>query len=166
MRPPFLGSRALYGIETSLNNSHQHVGFTLDEHRYALPLSFVERIVRVVEVTPLPKAPEIVLGIVNVQGQVLPVVNVRKRICLPEREIDLSDQLIIAHTAKRAVALMVDAVAIVECPDQEVFPADQILPAMEYFDGVAKLEDGLVLIHDLNKFLSLEEEEALDGALK
>jgi purine-binding chemotaxis protein CheW len=149
-----------------VNSSHQHVGFTLDEHRYALPLSVVERIVRVVEVTPLPKAPEIVLGIVNVQGQVLPVVNVRKRFRLPERPVDLSDQLIIAHSAKRAFALMVDAADIIECSDQEVFPADRILPVMEYFDGVAKLEDGLVLIHDLDKFLSLEEEEALDGALK
>ena len=149
-----------------MNNSHQHLVFTLDEHCYALPLSVVERIVRVVDVTPLPKAPEIVLGIVNVEGQVRPVVNVRKRFRLPEREIDLSDQLIIAHTAKRTVALIVDAVGVAECQDQEVFPAEQILPAMEYFDGVAKLKDGLVLIHDLDKFLSLEEEEALDVALK
>jgi len=149
-----------------VNNSHPHVVFTLDEHRYALPLSVVERIVRVVEVTPLPKAPEIVLGIVNVEGQVLPVVNVRKRFRLTERETDLGDQLIIAHTAKRTVALIVDGVGVAECRDQEVFPVEQILPAMEYVDGVAKLKDGLVLIHDLDKFLSLEEEEALDVALK
>ncbi len=149
-----------------MSNPHQHVGFTLDEHRYALPLSFVERIVRAVEITPLPKAPEIVLGIVNVEGCVLPVFDVRKRFRLPQREIQLNDQLIIGHSTRRPLVLLVDAADIIECSDQEVFPAEQIHPAIEYFDGVAKLEDGLVLIHDLNKFLSLDEEEALDHALK
>jgi len=75
------------------------VVFTLDEQRYALRLSAVERIVRVVEVPPLPKAPEIVLGIVNVQGRVLPVVNIRRRFRLPEREAGLRDQLILALTS-------------------------------------------------------------------
>src|SRR3712207_6774571 len=93
-----------------MNNSRRYVVFTLDEHGYALPLSFVERIVRAVEVTPLPKAPEIVLGVINVQGRVIPVVNIRKRFRLPEREIELSDQFIIARTAKRTIALVVDAV--------------------------------------------------------
>ncbi|MBF8302857.1 MAG: cheW40H-4 [Candidatus Dadabacteria bacterium] len=62
-----------------MDKLNQLVVLTLDEQRYALHLSAVERIVRVVEVTPLPKAPEIVLGVVNVQGQIIPVINIRKR---------------------------------------------------------------------------------------
>ena len=57
----------------------QIVVFALDEPRYALPLSAVERVVRAVEITPLPKAPEIVLGVINMQGQVVPAVDIRKR---------------------------------------------------------------------------------------
>ena len=147
--------------------SDQYVVFTLDEQRYALHLHAVTRVVRTVEITPLPKAPEIVRGVVNVQGQVIPVVDIRKRFRLPERETELSDQLIIASTARRSVALVVDAVAgVIEHSSQEMIPPEKILPGTEYIEGVIRLEDGLVLIHDLDKFLSLEEDQELDAALK
>ena len=112
------------GGEPPVNNSNQIVAFTLDEQSYALHLSAVEKIVLMVETTPLPKAPEIVLGVVNIQGRVIPVVNVRKRFRLPERELNLRDQLIIAHTSRRTVALIVDSVSsVVECSEQEVVAA-------------------------------------------
>jgi purine-binding chemotaxis protein CheW len=150
-----------------MNTSNHLVLFTLDEHRYALILSAVTRVVRTVEITPLPKAPDIVRGVVNVQGQVIPVVDIRKRFRLPEREIELSDQLIIANTSRRTVALVVDAVdGVIELSNQEMIPPERILPDTKYVEGVIKLADGLVLIHDLDKFLSLEEGKKLDAALK
>jgi purine-binding chemotaxis protein CheW len=82
--------------------SDQYVVFTLDEQRYALYLHAVVRVVRIVEITPLPQTPEVIRGVVNVQGQVIPVVDIRKRFQLPEREPELGDQLIIANTACRA----------------------------------------------------------------
>jgi len=149
-----------------VNNSSQLVVFTLDEQRYALYLSAVEKIARIVEISPLPKAPEIVLGVVNVQGRIIPVVNVRKRFHLPERESNLSDQLIIAQTSGRAVALVVDSVSgVIEGSEQDVIEATKFLPHLEYVEGVVKLEDGIILIHDLEKFLSLEEEKALNDAM-
>lgn len=81
--------------------------------------------------------------------------------------MNLSDQLIIAHTSRRTVALVADAVSgVIERSEQEVIAAEKVLPDIEYVEGVIKLEDGMILIHDLNKFLSLEEEEALDNAMK
>lgn len=143
------------------------VVLTLCDQRYGLPLSAVERVVRMVEVTPLPKAPDIVLGVVNVQGRVIPVVNMRRRFRLPEREISLTDQLIVAHTARRPVALAADAVTgVLEYSEQEVVGAQDILPGVEYIEGVVKLRDGLILIHDLDKFLSLEEGAALDQTME
>ncbi len=150
-----------------MNASNRYVVFTLDEQHYALYLSAVTRVVRTVEITPLPKAPDIVQGMVNVQGQVIPVVNIRKRFRLPGREMELSDQLIIASTSRRPVVLVVDAVdSVIELSNQKMIPPEEILPAMEYIEGVIKLEDGLVLIHDLDKFLSLDEDKELDAALK
>lgn len=144
----------------------QLVVFALEDQRYALHLSAVERIVRAVEMTPLPKAPEIVIGVINVQGRIIPVFNIRRRFHLPEREIELSDQLIIANTARRTVALVVDTVdGVIERLSEEVTPADQVLPRIEYVEGIVKLENGLVLIHDLDKFLSIDEETKLDEAL-
>lgn len=129
--------------------------------------SAVERVIRAVEVTPLPKAPEIVPGVVNIQGRIIPVVNIRKRFRLPEREMDLSDQFIIAHTSRRTVALVVDAVSsVIERSEQEVIAVEKILPEMEYVKAVVKLKDGIILILNLEKFLFFEEEKMLDDELK
>jgi purine-binding chemotaxis protein CheW len=146
---------------------HQLVVFTMDEQRYALQLAAVERVVRMVEVTLLPQAPQIVLGVINAQGRILPVVDIRRRFRLPARDIRLSDHLLIARTARRTVALALDAVTgIVEGSAQAVITAEEILPGLEYVEGVIKLEDGLILIHDLDTLLSLEEEQTLAAALQ
>lgn len=142
------------------------VVFTMDERRYGLPLSAVEGVVRMVDVTPLPQAPAIVLGVVNVRGRVIPVLDLRRRFRLPERGFALSDQLLIARTAARAVALVADAVAgVLEYSAGQAVAARDIIPGVEYTEGVVKLADGLVLIHDLDRFLSLEEERTLDAAM-
>lgn len=146
-----------------MTNTNQLIVFTLDERRYALYLSAVERVVHAVEVTPLPKAPEIVRGIINMQGRIIPVLDIRKRFSLPERKIGLSDQLIIARTSRRNVALFVDTVQdVFECPLQDMVISENIESDIEYIDGVLKFDDGMVLIHNLDKFLYPEEEKMLE----
>jgi purine-binding chemotaxis protein CheW len=144
------------------------VVFNLDEQRFALPFSDVTRIIRVVEITNLPEAPEVVLGVINIQGQIVPVINLRERFHLPKREISLNDQLIIAHTSERSVALLVDAVIdVIERSEQQFTISEEILPGLkEYIGGVAKLEDGIILICDLAQFLSLDEKEILNAAME
>ncbi|HYS43652.1 MAG TPA: chemotaxis protein CheW [Geobacteraceae bacterium] len=149
-----------------MNDSDQLVVFTLDEHRYALSLSVVERAVRMVEITPLPKAPEIVLGAINLAGRIVPVLNIRKRFQLNEQQPALGDHLLIARTPGRTVALAVDAVdSVVQRSPDEVIAPPTIVPGLEYLAGVVKLADGMLFIHDLDRFLSLEEEEALATAI-
>lgn len=144
----------------------EYVVLCLDELRIGLPLAIVERVIHAVYITPLPSAPDIVLGVVNIQGRVIPVVNIRRRFRLEDRQIALTDRLVIAHTAHRPVALVADAVsAVLEYPEPALVDAENILPGLEYVDGVAKLEDGLILIHNLNRFLSLDEESALEHAM-
>jgi len=150
-----------------MDQTHQLVVFTLDEQRYAVPLSAVERIVRMVEITRVPRTPEIVLGVINAQGWVIPVVDLRRRFRLPTRVPHLSDQLLIAHTSKRPVALVVDAVTeVVTLSEQEMVEGETILAHLDYLTGVLKGPDGLILIHDLDSCLSLEEEQALYDAIE
>ncbi len=145
---------------------HQLLGFTLGHQRYALRLAAVERVVRVVEIVPLPRAPEIVLGVINMQGRVIPVVDTRKRFALPARRLTLDDHLIVARTPRRSVALLVDRVGgALDCAAADVVAGAEVLPAMAYVDAVAKLADGTILIHDLADFLSLDEEAGLDAAV-
>jgi len=150
-----------------MNRLIRLVSFNLDDQKYALFLSAVMRIIRVVEITRLPKAPEIVLGVINMHGMIIPVFDIRKRFRLPQREIQLSDQLIVGTTSKRTVALLVDSVSdVIEISEEKIIAGENILPGLEYVEGVVKTEDGMILIHDLGQFLSLQEEKALHDAMK
>lgn len=141
--------------------------FRLKEQHFALPLAAVERVLHAVEVTPLPGAPAIVLGAINVEGRVLPVLNLRQRFLLPQRQIDPADQFLIARTARHTLALVIDeAHGVIEQEPSAVIGSDQIVPGLEQFQGVVKLDDGLVLIHDLETFLSLDEARTLDEAME
>jgi purine-binding chemotaxis protein CheW len=118
-----------------------------------------------VEITPLQQAPDSVQGIINVHGSLVPVFNIRKRFGIPVREYEVSDQLIIARTSRRRVALPVDHVqGVIILTDTPVETGD-IIPSIPYSVGVVKLPDGLILIHDPDTFLSFEEEAVLDTAL-
>lgn len=141
--------------------------FTLDDWRCALELSTVEKVYRAVAVTPLPDAPDIVLGVINVRGVVLPVIDVRRCFRLPEKNLTPDDRLIVAHSSDRPVVLVVDSVtAVIECSEKDITSPSAIAPGMEYVEGVARLKDGMILIHNLARFLSLEERAALAQALE
>ncbi len=127
----------------------------------------VDRIVRAAEVIRLPGAPRCVLGVLNVDGRVLPVLDTRERFQLPPRAISPADHFLIAHTKRRTVALVIDqAQAVIELPAADVVAAAGIHPGLEQIQGVIKLDDGLALIHDLERFLSLDEERDLEDALR
>lgn len=143
------------------------VVFRLDEQLYALRLSAVTRILRSVEIVPLPRAPDVVLGVVNVQGHLTPVVDVRGRLGLPPRALGSSDHFILAQTGRRAVVLIADVVpGVIEREDACMVKAEAIAPGLAHIEGALKLEDGLIFIHDLSSFLSLEEEHKLAASLR
>ncbi len=127
----------------------------------------MEKVYRAVAVTPLPDAPDIVLGIVNVRGAVLPVVDIRRCFRLPEKDLRPDDKLIVANASDRLVVLVVDSVTdVIECSETDIISAGAIVPGMEYVEGVARLKDGMILIHNLARFLSLEQQAALERALE
>lgn len=151
-------------MDTS-TGTHLIIGW-LDAQRYALRLAVVERIVRAVEVTPLPRAPEIVQGVVDMEGVVIPVVNIRRRLGLRERPVTLNDRFMVVWTRQRRVIVVLDSVQeILEIPKEQIMTAAQIVPHSQYVEGVVKLPDGMIFIHDLDQFLSLDEEQALNQAL-
>lgn len=114
----------------------------------------------------LPQAPKIVLGVINLHGRIIPVLDIRQRFHLPERPLKLSDQFIIAATSRHVVALFVDMVInVVECAAEQLIPAGEVLNGAAYVSAIAKESEGLILIHDLDTFLSLEESSQLDSAM-
>jgi purine-binding chemotaxis protein CheW len=145
----------------------QAVVFVLSAQRYGIDLAAVDRVLNVVEITILPQAPHVVVGVINLHGRILPVVDLRRRFGLPERAAALRDQLLLARTRRRVVALLADqvlGVAVYDAATQRVAAAE-ILPGLSQVDGIVKLDDGLLLISDLERLLSLDEEARLDEAL-
>jgi purine-binding chemotaxis protein CheW len=140
--------------------------FTIDEQKFGLDISAIERVIRVVEVTPLPDAPPGVIGIVNLQGQVIPVFDLRLRFHFPAREMQLTNHLLIARASGRVIALLVDAViGVAEWNPAMVVPGAEILPGFDAVAGVVKLDGDIVLIHDSEKFLTPEEASRLEAAI-
>ncbi len=139
----------------------QLVVFNLDEQQYGLNLSCVERIVRAVEITRLPDSSANILGVINIEGTITPVVNARKRLDLPERDIDLSDHFIIVEGAGQHFAISVDSVEpVTEIPEELVVRNEAVLAGLgSIVWGVAKLERGIIVILDADKTVPLHEQE-------
>jgi purine-binding chemotaxis protein CheW len=144
----------------------QVVVFTLDDERFALALTRVERIVRAVEITHLPDAPETVHGVIDVEGRIIPVVNTRKRLGLPEREIELDDLFIIVNGRDRGLALVGDEVLpVLEIPDKLLVSSDDVLPGRKFVQGITDTDSGMIMVLDIDEALSFEERNGLQSAV-
>jgi purine-binding chemotaxis protein CheW len=150
-----------------MNSQSQLVVFRVDQQRYALPLHAVERIVRAAHVTRLPNAPENVVGVIDVEGRIIPVLNLRNRFQHEPVEISPDNQFLIAQTSQRSVILVIDeALGVIDTPDASTRKIDGVGGGQDQISGAFTLDDGLLLIQDLEKFLSVDEEVALDKALR
>jgi purine-binding chemotaxis protein CheW len=115
---------------------------------------------------PLPAAPPVIEGVVNLRGAVVPILDLRARFSLGARPLHPDDHLVFAEAGPRVVGFRVDRVLdLVPVPEDLIDAARDVTPAAEYLEGFAKLPDGLVLIHDPASFLSRAESSKLDEAL-
>lgn len=138
--------------------------FLVDDRLFGLELAAVDRVVRMVEMAPLPAAPDVIEGMVDVAGEIIPVLSVRRRFGLPPREADAGQSLILARTSRRRVALPADEVTGVD-PAASIIPGEQIPAPSAAIKGVVQTEEGLIVIQDLENFLFPPEETALKEAL-
>lgn len=140
--------------------------FALDGQRYALWADDVRELLRAVAIVPLPRAPRIVEGVINLRGRIVPVLDFRGRFGLPRKDVEPSDHLIVAAVGSRLVAIRVDrALDLVPIRFDRGQLEELRAAGAAGLAGVARLPDGLALIHDLAVFLSADENAALEGAL-
>ena len=143
------------------------VVFALDEQEFALGIAVVERVVRAVEITPLPSAAPGVRGVINLEGSMIPVFDLRARFGLPARALRASDHLVIARAARRLVAVLVDSVVgVAPRAGASGASSPEISPGPDAIEGAVAVGGGTVFIHDLDRFLSLENMHAPDAALE
>jgi purine-binding chemotaxis protein CheW len=141
--------------------------FLLDDSRFAIRADAVAEIIRAVAITPLPNAPAVIEGIIDLRGRMIPVFDLRRRFGLPPRELRASDHFIVVRAATRLAALHVDQVLdLTDAADDAIEPMTAAVSSAKHVDGVAHLGDGMALIHDVDAFLSAAEADALDAALE
>lgn len=133
------------------------VVFALGEVRFALSTSVIERVVRAVEVSPIPDAPPGVTGVINLHGRVLPVLEIRPRFGLEPREIQVSDHLVIVHAGEGTVALAVDApVDVVSAEEANVLLPKATLGSFGLSEAMMVHGENVVSVQDPGRFLTPE----------
>lgn len=143
------------------------VVFLVARTRYGVTLSAVDRALPMVAVSPVPGAPRVVLGAINIQGRVVPVVDLQRRLGRPSREYGIRSHLLIVRTPRRVLAVAADEVIGVAWIDPaSIAPTEDVLPGLGQVKGIAALRDGLLFIYDIEAFLTPDEEGELGRALE
>jgi purine-binding chemotaxis protein CheW len=141
--------------------------FELDGQRYGVAAGAVREITWAVATLSVPASLPHVEGALDYRGEIVAALDVRRRFGLPVRPVALTDHLILADSGRRTVALRVDLAAeVLEIADGDVSPVTGTLPGVGPVAGVARTSAGLVLIHDLESFLTETEERELARALE
>jgi purine-binding chemotaxis protein CheW len=149
-----------------MNDSVYLILFRIDDHKFAMSVSEVERVARAAMIKELPLAPEIIMGILNYGGSIIPVVNARKRFNIPERPLRLTDRFIIAHDQERGMALVCDeAFPARKIPAERITKSDRIIPGIGFVDAVVDLEGSMIYLLSVDLILTHDERHDLDAAI-
>ena len=128
--------------------------FTVESRRCAIPLSNVAEVVPAVNVEAVPDAPSMVEGVVNVRGEILPVLSLRARLGFPRKSVDASEYFILVHTNARRVIVRSDSppeITTLTLPDEAAPGAESVERVLT---GVIPLPDGLALLQDVEAIMS------------
>jgi purine-binding chemotaxis protein CheW len=137
------------------------VTFRLDAEKYGIDVMRVREVLRNTEIAPVPGAPGFVLGIINLRGNVVTVIDTRKRFGLVPKAIDESSRIVILEAGDEVVGMMVDSVAeVVDLRASSIETAPNVGndESAKFIQGVSNLGDGLLILVDLNKLLSSEDD--------
>jgi purine-binding chemotaxis protein CheW len=148
-----------------MNQDQEIFCFKMDNQRYGFPLHCVDRFLQATTVKPVPNSPPLIHGLIDYFGSLIPVINFRHRLKLPEKRIRINDYFVIVDTPKRKLAIVIDDVEDVIIPSaNEIIQASSLDPSLDNM-GFLRREDGIIFIYDLETFISSGEEEIMQGII-
>ena len=133
--------------------------FYLSREEYGVDVRLVQEIIRVSEITPVPRAPESIRGVINLRGRIIPVIDLKKKLGLGEVMPDKRARIVVVKLRERLVGLLVDAASqVLKVPVSTIDAAPDAVAEIDadFIRGVAKLPDRLIILMDLHKILSVE----------
>ena len=140
----------------------QWVTFRLEGEKYGINVMRVQEVLRMTEIAPVPGAPDYVMGIINLRGNVVTVIDTRKRFGLPEGITDDATRIVIIEAENQVIGIMVDSVAeVVDLDESQIETAPNVGndESSKYIQGVSSREAQLLILVDVDKLLSEEEWE-------
>ena len=124
--------------------------FRLGEADYALPLDRVVEVLRMVAITPVPESPRAVAGVIDLRGRVIPVLDLRRRLGMPDRAYDLRTPILVAEDERRVVGLVADEVVqMLPVPAEAIDGPETLGRPAAAVEAVARPGGRLVLVLDL-----------------
>lgn len=147
-------------VENDDDTIIQWVTFHLDNEKYGIKVMQVQEVLRMTEIAPVPGAPHYVLGIINLRGSVVTVIDTRRRFGLPDTDADDETRIVIVEADNNVVGILVDSVAeVVDLQMSEIETAPNVGndESSKYIQGVSSRDDELLILVDVNKLLSDEE---------
>ena len=147
-------------VEDNDDTIIQWVTFHLENEKYGIKVMQVQEVLRMTEIAPVPGAPHYVLGIINLRGNVVTVIDTRRRFGLVDVENDDETRIVIVEANNNVVGILVDSVAeVVDLKMSEIESAPNVGndESSKYIQGVSSREDELLILVDVNKLLSDEE---------
>ncbi|GHG69619.1 chemotaxis protein CheW [Alishewanella longhuensis] len=138
----------------------QWVTFRLQEETYGINVMQVQEVLRYSEIAPVPGSPDYVLGIINLRGNVVTVIDTRARFGLPPAEVTDNTRVVIIEAEKQVIGILVDSVAeVVYLKQSEIDVAPNVGTdeSARFIQGVANREGELLILVDLNKLLNDDE---------
>ena len=145
----------------------QLVSFTIGDEEFGVDILKVQEINRMLAVTRVPNSPEYIDGVINLRGKVIPIIDLRRRFQMERREHDKNTRIVVVELSGKVVGFVVDAVSeVMRIPKSVTEPPPPIVAGIEaeYITAVAKLEDRLLILLDLEKVLVNDEKEVLAAA--
>ncbi|WP_028110164.1 chemotaxis protein CheW [Ferrimonas futtsuensis] len=144
----------------------QWVTFRLDNETYGVNVMQVREVLRFSDIAPVPGAPHYVLGIINLRGNVVTVIDTRARFALPQADVTDTTRIVIIETENQVVGILVDSVAeVVYLKSSEIDTAPNVgtEESAKFIQGVSHRDDELLILVDLNKLLTDEEWQEIAG---
>ncbi len=139
--------------------------FTLEGRAFALPVLDIGEILRMVAITHVPDMPGWVRGVINLRGQVIPVIDLRRRLGLPIGEIGLNTPILVVRTSRRSLGLVADSVInVIDVSEEDLSMPSDVGGRGQAIAAVARTDDGLVMVLDLEQIVAAAGELQIPGA--
>lgn len=134
----------------------QLVTFRIGEEEFGVDIIAVKEIIRLMQITMVPRAPEFIEGVINLRGKVIPVVNMRKRFNKEQHTPDSSTRIVVMELDQKIVGFLVDGVSeVLRIPETTVEDPPPVVAGIgsEYIRGIGKLDNRLLILLDLDHLL-------------